>query len=102
MQIRLRLVDGSHLAGYIVEADGSDGCRVCFAAREYAVGGSGVRIDGCVFQIKEMVLPDNENSSKRALFHRNRGYAVADLLTPEPNWTSRNNSEGFTVNEVAM
>ncbi len=38
MQIRLRLVDGSHLAGYIVEADGSDGCRVCFAAREYAVG----------------------------------------------------------------
>ena len=32
MQIHLRLVDGSHLAGYIVEADGSDGCRVCFAA----------------------------------------------------------------------
>ena len=36
MQICLQLVDGSHLAGYIVEADGSDGCRVCFAAREYA------------------------------------------------------------------
>ena len=66
------------------------------------MGGSGVRLDGCVFQIKEMVLPDNENSSKRALFHRNRGYAVADLLSPGPNWTSRNNSEGFTVNEVAM
>ena len=95
MQIRLRLVDGSHLAGYIVEADGSDGCRVCFAAREYAVGSSGVRLDGCIFQIKEVVLPDNENSSKRALFHRNRGYAVADFLTPGPNWISHNNSEGL-------
>ena len=66
------------------------------------MGSSGVRLDGCVFQIKEMVLPDNENSSKRALFHRNRGYAFADLLTPGPNWTSHNNSEGFPVDGVAM
>ena len=102
MQICLQLVDQSHLAGYIVEANGSDCCRVCFAGREYAVGGSGVRLDGCIFQIKEMVLPDNENSSKRALFHRNRGYAVADLLTPGPNWTSCNNSDCFSVDEVAM
>jgi hypothetical protein len=49
MQIRLRLVDGSHLAGYTVQVDGSDGCHVCSAVREYAVGSSGVRLDGCVF-----------------------------------------------------
>ena len=102
LHFRLRLVDGSHLTGYIVEADGSDGCRVCFAAREYAVGVNGVWLDGCIFQIKEVVLPDNENSSKRALFHRNRGYAVADFLTPGPNWISHNNSEGLPAGWVAM
>ena len=93
MQIRLRLVDGSDLAGYTVQVDGTDGCRVCFAAREYAVGSSGVRLDGCIFRIRETVLPDNENSSKRALFHHNRGYAVAELFKPGPNWSSHNNSE---------
>jgi hypothetical protein len=50
MQIRLRLVGGSHLAGYTVQVDGTDGCRVCFAAREYAVGSSGVRLDGFIFE----------------------------------------------------
>ena len=45
------------------------------------------------FLIREMVIPDGENSSKRALFHRNQGYAVAELFQPGPNWSSRNNSE---------
>ena len=49
MHIRLRLVDGSHLAGYTVQVDGTDGYCVCFAAREYAGGSSGVRLDGCIF-----------------------------------------------------
>ena len=83
MQIRLRLVDGSHLAGYTVQVDGTDGCRVCFAVREYAVGSSGVRLDGCIFRIRETVLPDNENSRKRALFHCNRGYAITELFEPD-------------------
>ena len=38
MLIRLRLVHGSHLVVYEVKSDGSDGCRVCFAAREFAFG----------------------------------------------------------------
>ena len=93
MQIHLRLVDGSHLDGYTVQVDGSDSCRVCFAVQEYAVGSSGVQLDGCIFQIRETVLPDNENYSKRALFHRNRGYAVAELFQTGLNWSSHNNSE---------
>ena len=49
MQICLRLVDGSHLAGYTAQVDGTDGYRVCFAAQEYAVGSSGVQLDVCIF-----------------------------------------------------
>ena len=80
MLIRLRMVHGSHLAGYEVKSDGSDGCRVCFAAREFAIGSRGQHLDGATVQICEMVLPDDVNSAKRALFHRNRGYAIAEVL----------------------
>ena len=79
LQIRMKMVEGIHLAGYMVNDDGSDGCRVCFAAREYAAGVTGQLLDGASVWIKEMVLPDDENASKRALFHHNRGYAIAEL-----------------------
>ena len=79
MNLRMRLVDESHLAVYQIKSDGSDGCRVCFAAREFAVGHRGQRLDGRMVVIKEIVLPDDENSAKRQLFHRNRGYAIAEV-----------------------
>ncbi len=78
-------MDNSHLAGYEVLADGSDGCRVCFAAREYAVGPRGQNLDGAVVFITEIVHPDEPNSSKRALFHRNRGYAIAEVSNAMQN-----------------
>ena len=31
LQIRMKLVARIHLAGYLVNDDGSDGCHVCFA-----------------------------------------------------------------------
>ncbi len=97
LQICMKMVDGMHLAGYLVNDDGSDGCCVCFAAREYAVGVAGQRLDGASVWIKEMALPDNENASKRALFHRNRGYAIAELCGLGSNGsiqrTSQNNSD---------
>jgi hypothetical protein len=80
MKLRMRLVDKTHLAVYQVLPDGSDGCRVCFAAREFAVGARGQSLDGCMVMITEMVLPDDANSAKRHLFHRNRGYAIAEVL----------------------
>ena len=79
LQICMKMVEGIHLAGYMVNDDGSDGCRVCFAAREYAVGVVGQRLDGASIWIKDMVLPDDEYASKRALFHRNWGYAITEL-----------------------
>ncbi len=59
MKLRMRLVDKTHLAAYQVLPDRSDGCRVCFAAREFAVGARGQSLDGCMVVIKEMVLPDD-------------------------------------------
>ena len=93
LQIRLRMVDGNSLAGYQIQVDGSDGCRVCFAAREYAVGVGGQRLNGASVRIQEMVLPDDENTSKRALFHRNRGYAIAQLYDPGPNWNTHRTAQ---------
>jgi hypothetical protein len=72
-------VDKSHLAGYKVITDGSDSCRVCFATREYAVGAHCENLDGAVVFIKEVVLPDDVNSSKCALFHRNHGYVITEV-----------------------
>ena len=40
MKLRMRLVDKTHLAVYQVLPDGSDGCRVCFAVREFACNSS--------------------------------------------------------------
>ena len=34
------------LACYIVNSNGSDGCHVCFVAREYAAGENACRLDG--------------------------------------------------------
>jgi hypothetical protein len=79
MNLRMRLVDGRHLVVYQIKSDGSDVCRVCFAAREFAVGHCGQLLDGCMVVIKEIVLPDDENSAKRQLFHCNRGYAMAEV-----------------------
>ena len=78
--VRLHLVKGTHLAGYEVRGDGTDGCRVCFTPREYAIGENSQRLDGCLLRITEVLLPDSENRSMRALYHRNRGYAYAETV----------------------
>jgi len=62
MQIRLRMVDGHNLTGCQVKSDGLDGCCVCFAAKQYAIGVVGERLDGVIVQIKEVVMPDDENT----------------------------------------
>ena len=80
MKLRMRLVDKTNLACYEMHPNGSDGCRVCFAAREFAIGRRGQFLDGCTAVIKELVLPDDTNSAKRHLYHHNRGYAIAEVI----------------------
>ena len=46
--VRLRLVEKVHLACYVVKFDRTDGCRICFVAREYGavdmnMAGNGVK-----------------------------------------------------------
>ena len=82
MKIRLWPVNDSHLVCYQIQSDGTDGCRVCFAAREFAVGLQSRHLDGSTVVIKEIVLPDDENSTKRVLFHRNHGYTIAEMFEP--------------------
>ena len=80
MFVRLRLVESTHFAGYNVRDDGTDGCRVCFAAREYAIAPNARLLDGALLRITEVFLPDTANMSMRQLYHRNRGYAYADVV----------------------
>jgi hypothetical protein len=78
--LRLRLVVRDQLACYTIRNDGTDGCRVCFAAREYAAGENGQRLDGAIVRITDVFTPESENSSVRRLYHHNRGYAYAVVL----------------------
>jgi hypothetical protein len=73
------MVNGNNLAGYQVKGNGSDGCRVCFVAKQYAIGVVGERLQGVIVSIEELVMPDDENTSKRAFYHHNRGYTIAQV-----------------------
>ena len=78
--IHLHLVEKTHLAGYKVKDDGMDGCRICFAAREYAIGKTVGKLDGAILRITDVFTPDCTNSSMRALYHCNHGYAYAEVI----------------------
>mgnify|MGYP006186394197 CR=1 FL=1 len=69
-----------NLAGYIINDDGSEGCCICFAAREYVAGENDCRLDGAIVRIVEVFTADHPHSMMRPLFHRNRGYAYAEVI----------------------
>ena len=55
-----------------VRHDGSDGWRVGFTLRKHAAGARGCALNG--------THPEYPNSHSRALYHRNRGYAIAEIV----------------------
>ena len=71
----------NELAGYIINDKGSEGCCVCFAAREYMAGENGHRLDGAIVKIVEVFTADHPNSTMHRLFHHKRGYAYATVLS---------------------
>ena len=79
--LRLRSFVRNELAGYTINDNGSEGCRVCFAAREYVAGDNDHRLDGAIVKIVEVFTADHPNSMMRRLFHHNRGYASAIVLS---------------------
>ena len=75
-----RTASPDELAVYFVQRDGSDGCRVGFTPREHAVGARGNMLDGVLVRVFEVFTPEHPNSHCRALYHRNRGYALAEMV----------------------
>ena len=80
MVLHLRMMVPHEVSCYTINDDGSDGCRVCFVAREYAAGENGCRLDGRMVCISEVFHCDDANRSMRRLFHHNRGYAYARFV----------------------
>ena len=80
MLLRLRQTVPNEVACYTILPDGSDGCRVAFAAREYASGEIGVRLDGAAVRVMIVYHPDHENRMARRLYHHNRGYAIGEIV----------------------
>ncbi len=73
----------NELAAYFVLCDGSDGCRVGFTSREHAVGARGQMLDGVLVRLIEVFTMEHPNSYCRVLYHRNRGYALAEIVDNE-------------------
>jgi hypothetical protein len=81
MELRLRMKVADKLACCVIKPNGTDGCRVAFAAKEYAVGENGLRLNGAIVRMVEVFLPDNPNITMRHLYHHNRGYAVGEIVS---------------------
>ena len=69
------------LTCYTMNDDGSDGCCVCFTAREYAAGENDQRLDGCIVKLTDVFTAEHENRSMHYLFHCNCGYAYAVVVS---------------------
>ncbi len=80
MLVRLRMLVRDELACFAVNPEGSDGCRVAFAAREYTAGGNGRRSNGALVRLVAVYSPEHKNRMARCLYHHNRGYAVGEVL----------------------
>jgi hypothetical protein len=80
MQMHLQMTAPHELACYTMNKDGTDGCHVCFVAREVSAGGNAIQLDGAIISICAVFTSDHYNRSMRHLFHHNRGYAHAKIV----------------------
>ena len=68
-------------ACYTINDNGSDGCHVCFTAREFAAGNNVCRLDGAIIKLTDVFTAEQENCSMHNLFYHNCGYANAVVLS---------------------
>jgi hypothetical protein len=80
MLVRLCMLVQNKLACFAINPDGSDGCHVAFAAREYAAGENMRSFDGALVGLIAVYPPEDKNSTVQCLYHRNRGYAVGKIV----------------------
>ena len=81
MEFRLRMKVADELTCYIMKSDGTEGCRVAFAMKEYAAGKKGSRLDGAIVRIVDVFLPGNPNRAARRFYHHNCSYAVGEIVS---------------------
>ena len=77
--LHLRKMGPDTLAAFFVLRDGSNGCRVGFTPQEHSVDDCEDSLDGEMVRIFEVYTPDHPNSHCHALYHRNYGYALAEI-----------------------
>ena len=80
MKFWVRMMVPEESACYVMEADGKDGCRIAFLAKEYAAYKRGLHLNGATVQVVEVLLPYSENRSAHLLYHHNRSYAVGENI----------------------
>jgi hypothetical protein len=61
MLLRVRMIVENELACFALNPDGADGCRVTFAAREYASGENGRRFDGALVRLVAVYSSEHKN-----------------------------------------
>ena len=78
-----RMPSPDKLAAYFVTWDRSNGCWVGFTPQEHAVGACGSILDGALVRVFEVFTPEHPNSHWCSLYHRNRGYALTEIVDGE-------------------
>ena len=73
----------NEFAPYFVLHDGSYGCWVGFTPREHAIGTHGQMLDGLVVRLFKVFMPEHPNLFCCALYHRNHGYTLTDIVDDE-------------------
>ena len=80
MQLHLQMKAPHELGCYAINEDGTDGCRMCFVAREVSTVGNATRLDGVIVCIGTSFTSDHEHRSMRHHFHHNCGYAYTRIV----------------------
>ena len=77
IRLHLQMTVPNEIACYTINSNCSDGCCVCFVAREYAAEENRCRLDGYIVKIVQGYKLDDENLSMWCLYHHTHGYACA-------------------------
>ena len=88
MLVHLRMLVQNKLACFAINPDGSDGCRVALAAREYVAGENGRSFDGALVHHIAVYLPEDKNSTAQCMYHCNHEYAVGEIVQLARNTNS--------------
>jgi hypothetical protein len=80
MHLHLRMIALHQLVCYTINGDDTDGCHVCFMAREVSAGGNAARLIGAVVCVMDVFTSDHENRAISRLFHHIAGMHMQGLL----------------------